>query len=256
MSNFLYFVIVFFVLVLIGIAAYLLTARKYQSSTTVADSYDQWTVDGILEFYWGEHIHFGHSGFIKSLREMPTFLLMRLAFGAGLCRFGMFRAVRANSRPELMDRNTKIPQAWLGSDRMMTNFEFQAISPSPNPYLANCDVVIVGGSIAGLTLACGLQPSGLQILVVEAQQQQANRRSSRAYALLPLTSKIFLSLGLWEQIATKISHFSRVLVSDADYPHRVEFCPKDLGEAAVYYCAEHGVLMSSSRRSGAKYGYS
>jgi MPBQ/MSBQ methyltransferase len=33
---------------------------------------------------------------IKSLREVPTFLLMRLAFGAGLCRFGMFRAVRAN----------------------------------------------------------------------------------------------------------------------------------------------------------------
>jgi MPBQ/MSBQ methyltransferase len=30
------------------------------------------------------------------LREVPTFLLMRLAFGTGLCRFGMFRAVRAD----------------------------------------------------------------------------------------------------------------------------------------------------------------
>ena len=39
-------------------------------------------------------IKFGFSGFIKSLREVPTILLMRLAFGAGLCRFGMFRAVR------------------------------------------------------------------------------------------------------------------------------------------------------------------
>jgi MPBQ/MSBQ methyltransferase len=42
-------------------------------------------------------IIFGVSGLIKSLREVPTLLLMRLAFGTGLCRFGMFRAVRANS---------------------------------------------------------------------------------------------------------------------------------------------------------------
>ena len=35
---------------------------------------------------------FGFDGFIKSLREVPTMLLMRLAFGAGLCRFGMFKA--------------------------------------------------------------------------------------------------------------------------------------------------------------------
>ena len=50
-------------------------------------------------------LRFGLPGFIKSVREVPTFLLMRLAFGAGLCRFGMFRAVRTNSPTELMDRN-------------------------------------------------------------------------------------------------------------------------------------------------------
>lgn len=41
-------------------------------------------------------VRFGMVGLIKSLREVPTFLLMRLAFGAGLCRFGMFRAVHAD----------------------------------------------------------------------------------------------------------------------------------------------------------------
>jgi MPBQ/MSBQ methyltransferase len=41
-------------------------------------------------------VRFGWSGLLKSLREVPTLLLMRLAFGAGLCRFGMFRAVRSN----------------------------------------------------------------------------------------------------------------------------------------------------------------
>lgn len=51
------------VLLLLGaIAIYLLTARSYQSSDSVANSYDEWTQDGILEYYWGEHIHLGHYG--------------------------------------------------------------------------------------------------------------------------------------------------------------------------------------------------
>ncbi|MBD6620769.1 FAD-dependent hydroxylase [Komarekiella sp. 'clone 1'] len=128
---------------------------------------------------------------------------------------------------------------------MTINFEFPAITSLPKMDLTNCDVVIVGGGISGLTLACGLQSSGLRILVVEAQQQQQAIERARAYALSPMTSKIFCDLGLWSQIAPKISHFSRVLLSDTDYPHRVEFCPKDLGEPAVYYCGEHGVLMAA-----------
>lgn len=46
----------------VGITTYLLTARRYQSGESVANSYDQWTQDGILEYYWGEHIHLGHYG--------------------------------------------------------------------------------------------------------------------------------------------------------------------------------------------------
>lgn len=49
-------------LLVASLAAYLLTARRYQSSESVATSYDNWTQDGILEFYWGEHIHLGHYG--------------------------------------------------------------------------------------------------------------------------------------------------------------------------------------------------
>ncbi len=74
---------------------------------------------------------------------------------------------------------------------MMTNFEFQANTPSLNPSPVNCDVVIVTGGISGLTPACGLQSSGLQILVVEAQQQGQATERSLCYGLSPLTSKIF-----------------------------------------------------------------
>lgn len=55
-------VIIVGALVLLGLALYLLFPRKYESARSVAESYDDWTNDGILEFYWGEHIHLGHYG--------------------------------------------------------------------------------------------------------------------------------------------------------------------------------------------------
>lgn len=49
-------------LLIIGVSIYFLFPRKYESADSVANSYDDWTNDGILEFYWGEHIHLGHYG--------------------------------------------------------------------------------------------------------------------------------------------------------------------------------------------------
>ena len=60
---YLYYTLGFIAVVLvIGVVVYLVTPRSYESSDTVATSYDEWTQDGILEFYWGEHIHLGHYG--------------------------------------------------------------------------------------------------------------------------------------------------------------------------------------------------
>ena len=60
--NLLYITGLLLLLLAVSIAVYLLTARSYQSADSVANSYDEWTEDGILEFYWGEHIHLGHYG--------------------------------------------------------------------------------------------------------------------------------------------------------------------------------------------------
>lgn len=60
---FLYYALgVLLISVIIGVVIYLLTPRTFETPETVATSYDEWTEDGILEFYWGEHIHLGHYG--------------------------------------------------------------------------------------------------------------------------------------------------------------------------------------------------
>ncbi|MBI4783680.1 MAG: methyltransferase domain-containing protein [Oscillatoriophycideae cyanobacterium NC_groundwater_1537_Pr4_S-0.65um_50_18] len=72
-------------LLALGIALYLITARRYQSSDSVAHSYDQWTEDGILEFYWGEHIHLGHYG---SPPRRKDFLTAKSDFVHEMVRWG------------------------------------------------------------------------------------------------------------------------------------------------------------------------
>lgn len=72
-------------LVVVGTISYLTTARRYQSSDSVANSYDQWTEDGILEFYWGEHIHLGHYG---SPPQQKDFLQAKSDFVHEMARWG------------------------------------------------------------------------------------------------------------------------------------------------------------------------
>ncbi len=76
---------VVFGVLIIGIIVYLLTPRRYQSSDSVATSYDEWTEDGILEFYWGEHIHLGHYG---SPATNKDFLQAKADFVHEMVRWG------------------------------------------------------------------------------------------------------------------------------------------------------------------------
>jgi len=83
---YLYYALGLSLLVIIaGIAIYLITPRRYESSETVANSYDEWTEDGILEFYWGEHIHLGHYG---SPPQRKNFLTAKSDFVHEMVKWG------------------------------------------------------------------------------------------------------------------------------------------------------------------------
>ena len=107
------------------------------------------------------------------------------------------------------------------------------------------DVVIVGGGIVGLTCACGLRESGLRVAVIEAQSAQAAAGRERAYAFSPVSARILDGLGLWDIVGPQLTHFQRVKLSDADYGKAITFRPEDGRSKAVYYSAEHKVLMSA-----------
>lgn len=107
------------------------------------------------------------------------------------------------------------------------------------------DVVIVGGGIVGLTLACALKNSELRIAVVEAQPTAIATSKGQAYAISLLSSRIFQGMGVWESIRPGIAAFQQIQLSDADYPRVVRFLPQDLNTPELGYVAEHGVLLNA-----------
>ncbi|NEQ50554.1 MAG: FAD-dependent hydroxylase [Leptolyngbya sp. SIO3F4] len=111
--------------------------------------------------------------------------------------------------------------------------------------IAQTDVAIVGAGVVGLTLACALRHSGLSVAVIEAQSQAKTAARERAYAFSPLSARIFQQMGLWDQVGPYITHFQRVRMSDADYGKAVNFYPTDSPADAVYYGAEHRVLIKA-----------
>ncbi|MGB3768907.1 MAG: FAD-dependent hydroxylase [Phormidesmis sp.] len=120
--------------------------------------------------------------------------------------------------------------------------------PSNNPsdiFTRRYDVVVIGGGIVGLTFACGLRESNLRVAVIETQTAKAAANRQRAYAFSPVSAKILAGLGLWDEVGPQLTHFSRVKLSDADYNRAITFRPEDGSSDAVYYSAQHFVLMGA-----------
>ncbi|MEM6500669.1 MAG: FAD-dependent hydroxylase [Cyanobacteria bacterium P01_C01_bin.89] len=116
----------------------------------------------------------------------------------------------------------------------------------PDSRIATYDVVIVGGGIVGLTVACGLRGSGLKVAVLESSPRGSAARRSQAYAFSLTSARIFRGLGLWDQVRPQIEPFHHIRLSDCDWPDVVTFEPADAGEEKdLGYVAEHMVLMEA-----------
>ena len=57
------------VLLLIGLAIWSARDRAFESTASVAEAYDRWTDDQLLERLWGDHVHLGHYGSPPEARD-------------------------------------------------------------------------------------------------------------------------------------------------------------------------------------------
>lgn len=107
----------------------------------------------------------------------------------------------------------------------------------------DCDLVIVGGGIVGVTLASALKHSGLKILLIESSPLEVAAARRQAYALSLMSGRILKGIGVWDKILPQIGKFRHIRLSDADHPGIVQFHTRELGTEFLGYVAEHRVVL-------------
>jgi len=109
----------------------------------------------------------------------------------------------------------------------------------------NCDVLIVGGGLAGASLACALEASGLSIDIIEAHSLNTDAQpcyDDRTVALSYGSRVIFEAMGLWQAMADKIEAIKTIHISDRGHLGVTRLRHDEEGVEALGYVAENRVL--------------
>lgn len=107
------------------------------------------------------------------------------------------------------------------------------------------DVVIAGGGLVGLTLACGLADRGLRLAVLDDREPGA-ASDARYYALAYGSRLILETLGLWHELAA--TPIKRVHVSERGRLGMVRLSSQDYDVPALGYVVAATALHSQLQR--------
>jgi 2-octaprenylphenol hydroxylase len=112
------------------------------------------------------------------------------------------------------------------------------------------DVLIVGGGIVGLTLACALGNSRLQLAVVDAHGPQdikpGDAYDLRVSAISRASQQVFINLQAWQGMKQRrISPFEHMHVWDATGSGEIHFDAAELGVDALGHIIENEVTRAA-----------
>ena len=112
------------------------------------------------------------------------------------------------------------------------------------------DVVIAGGGMVGLAVACGLQGSGLRVAVLEKaaepQFDPAAAASIRVSAINAASERLLQKLDVWSSIlALRASAYHGMKVWDQDSFGSVSFDDEQQGLSHLGYIVENEVIHSA-----------
>jgi 2-polyprenylphenol 6-hydroxylase len=116
------------------------------------------------------------------------------------------------------------------------------------------DIIVVGGGMVGLTLACALAKTGLQIAVVEAHAPKDISSNDdyglRVSAISRASQQVFTHIGAWRHMqARRISPYEHMHVWDAMGNGQIHFSASDLGADVLGHIVENNVVQFSLLQS-------
>ena len=115
-----------------------------------------------------------------------------------------------------------------------------------------CDIAIVGGGLAGASLAVALAPLGYDIKVIEAVAYKAAGQPSyddRTLAISHSSCRILAGIGLWETLATDATAIRKIYITEMARPGRVVLDSAEMGLSEFGHVVEarrFGVAVTGS----------
>jgi len=107
------------------------------------------------------------------------------------------------------------------------------------------DVLILGGGLAGLTLACALKNTSIQVEVFEKMELEPRLsldRDCRVIAVVAGTVRIMQGIGVWEGVTGQAGPIRAMRVWDDQNVGGIRFEAGETGLDALGYIVENSVL--------------
>ncbi len=114
------------------------------------------------------------------------------------------------------------------------------------------DLVIVGGGMVGLMLACALRHSGLHMVIVERGEPPVRYsldRDCRVSAIVRGNQLALQGIGAWPYIAPLAEPIRRMQVWDAHHPGGICFDAAEIEAPALGWLVENSVLQAGLREA-------
>lgn len=110
------------------------------------------------------------------------------------------------------------------------------------------DATVVGGGMAGLTLALALASAGLSVALVERDDPQAWSDAAfdgRVSAIAAGSRRVFETLGVWEAMAGNAAPILDIRITDGDRPAVLHFDHQEMSEGPLGHIVENRVIRSA-----------
>ncbi|MFK7840498.1 MAG: UbiH/UbiF/VisC/COQ6 family ubiquinone biosynthesis hydroxylase [Bdellovibrionales bacterium] len=104
------------------------------------------------------------------------------------------------------------------------------------------DVIIVGGGLSGLTLACLLGQNNVKTLCVDHADPKNQNKDLRTTAISYGSSKILSQAGIWDAMLKKASPINDIQILDANSPLLLQFLSSEVNDKAFGWIVENADL--------------
>jgi len=116
----------------------------------------------------------------------------------------------------------------------------------------DADVVIVGGGMVGLALACALKDSGLHIVVIEraeAQTRYSLGRDCRVSAIVKGNQQNLAGIGVWRYLEQDAQPIQAMKVWDNQEAGGIRFDAAEIEQPAMGYLIENACTQAAMHRT-------